>query len=68
PRRLGHGHETGRTGSLTRRDHTAAPAAMSNALAEYLSALDARDTRERAHEAYVNACEPPRVLHSSARN
>lgn len=29
---------------------------MSNALAEYLSALDARDTRERAHEVYINAC------------
>ncbi|KAH6625231.1 autophagy-related protein 16 [Boeremia exigua] len=28
---------------------------MSNALAEYLSALDARDARERAHEAYIHA-------------
>jgi hypothetical protein len=32
---------------------------MSNALAEYLSALDARDTRERAHEVYINACAQP---------
>lgn len=30
---------------------------MSNPLAEYLSALDARDARERAHEVYINACE-----------
>ena len=30
---------------------------MSNALAEYLSALDARDARERAHEVYINACK-----------
>jgi hypothetical protein len=29
---------------------------MSNPLAEYLSALEARDARERAHEVYVNAC------------
>ncbi|KAL1601264.1 autophagy protein 16, interacts with Atg12p-Atg5p [Nothophoma quercina] len=28
---------------------------MSNPLAEYLSALDARDARERAHEVYINA-------------
>ncbi|KAJ4370186.1 autophagy protein 16, interacts with Atg12p-Atg5p [Didymella sp. IMI 355093] len=28
---------------------------MSDPLAEYLSALDARDARERAHEVYINA-------------
>ncbi|KAF1927600.1 autophagy protein 16 [Didymella exigua CBS 183.55] len=28
---------------------------MSNALAEYLSALDARDAREQAHRVYINA-------------
>jgi hypothetical protein len=30
---------------------------MSDPLAEYLSALDARDEREKAHEEYVNACK-----------
>lgn len=30
---------------------------MSNPLAEYLSALDARDARERAHEVYITACK-----------
>lgn len=29
---------------------------MSNPLAEYLSALEARDAREKAHEEYINAC------------
>jgi hypothetical protein len=33
------------------------PPAMSNPLAEYLSALEARDVRERAHEEYIGACE-----------
>jgi hypothetical protein len=35
---------------------------MSNPLAEYLSALDVRDARERAHEVYINACE---LLHTA---
>jgi hypothetical protein len=30
---------------------------MSNPLAEYLSAIEARDAREKAHEEYINACE-----------
>lgn len=30
---------------------------MSNPLEDYLAALDARDAREKAHEAYVNACK-----------
>lgn len=30
---------------------------MSNPLAEYLSALEARDAREKAHEEYINACK-----------
>jgi hypothetical protein len=30
---------------------------MSNPLAEYLSALEARDAREKAHEEYIHACE-----------
>jgi hypothetical protein len=30
---------------------------MSNALAEYLSAIEARDARERAHEEIINACK-----------
>lgn len=29
---------------------------MSNPLAEYLTALEARDAREKAHEHYINAC------------
>jgi len=29
---------------------------MSNPLAEYLTALEARDAREKAHEDYINAC------------
>ena len=32
-------------------------AAMSNALSEYLAALEARDVRERAHMRYIDACE-----------
>lgn len=32
-------------------------AAMSNPLDDYLAALEARDAREKAHEAYVNACK-----------
>lgn len=38
---------------------------MSNALAEYLSALEARDTRERAHEVYINACMQLHWTHST---
>jgi hypothetical protein len=30
---------------------------MSNPLAEYLSAIEARDAQEKAHEEYINACE-----------
>jgi hypothetical protein len=30
---------------------------MSNSLAEYLSALEARDAREQAHQVYLEACE-----------
>ena len=30
---------------------------MSNPLEDYLAALQARDAREKAHEAYVNACK-----------
>lgn len=30
---------------------------MSNALAEYLSALEVRDGREKAHQEYVDACK-----------
>lgn len=30
---------------------------MSNPLDDYLAALEARDAREKAHEAYVNACK-----------
>jgi hypothetical protein len=30
---------------------------MSNPLAEYLSAIEARDVREKAHEEYINACK-----------
>jgi sulfur transfer protein SufE len=29
---------------------------MSNPLAEYLAAIEARDVREKAHEEYINAC------------
>jgi hypothetical protein len=29
---------------------------MSNSLAEYLSAIEARDAKEKAHEEYINAC------------
>jgi hypothetical protein len=36
----------------------AAPlAAMNNPLAEYLSAIEVRDYREKAHEEYINACK-----------
>jgi len=30
---------------------------MSTPLAEYLSALQARDAREKAHEKYIQACK-----------
>jgi hypothetical protein len=30
---------------------------MSNPLAEYLSAIEARDAREKAHKEYINACK-----------
>lgn len=40
---------------------------MSNPLAEYLSALEARDTRERAHEVYINACMQPHQSHAVAQ-
>lgn len=41
---------------------------MSNPLAEYLSALDARDARERAHEVYMHACKPTYPDHMSQTN
>jgi hypothetical protein len=37
--------------------HATASAAMSNPLAEYLSAIEARDVREKAHVEYINACK-----------
>jgi hypothetical protein len=40
----------------------ASSAAMSNPLAEYLSAIEARDARETAHEEYINACESSHLL------
>jgi hypothetical protein len=30
---------------------------MSTSLAEYLSALEARDAREQAHQVYLEACK-----------
>ena len=30
---------------------------MSTSLAEYLSALETRDTREQAHQVYLEACK-----------
>lgn len=48
-------HDDGPTSSFT---------AMSNPLAEYLSALEARDTSEKAHEEYVNACKSSAVMHT----
>lgn len=37
---------------------------MSTPLAEYLSALEARDVREKAHEEYVNACKTAAHAHT----
>lgn len=30
---------------------------MSNPLVDYLSAIEARDAREKVHEEYINACK-----------
>jgi len=38
---------------------------MSNALADYLSAIEARDGQEKAHEEYINACTCFMMTHGS---
>jgi hypothetical protein len=50
-------HERDSADILTTSPVAVPPAAMSNALAEYLSAIEARDAREKAHAEYINACE-----------
>jgi hypothetical protein len=50
-------HEIARTSIFKTSTYAAPLAAMSNPLAEYLSAIDVRDAREKAHEEYINACK-----------
>lgn len=50
-----HAIETARI--LTTSTYDTTSAAMSNPLADYLSAIEARDAREKAHEEYINACK-----------
>jgi hypothetical protein len=50
-------HERDRADILITAPVAVPSAAMSNALAEYLSAIEARDVREQAHAEYINACE-----------
>lgn len=50
-------HEIDNTSTTSTSSYAASPAAMSNPLAEYLSAIEARDAREKAHEEYINACK-----------
>jgi hypothetical protein len=49
-------HESDSTNILTTCICATPLAAMSNSLAEYLSAIEARDAKEKAHEEYINAC------------
>jgi hypothetical protein len=50
-------YEIASTSTSKTSPYAAPPAAMSNPLAEYLSAIEARDAREKAHEEYINACK-----------
>lgn len=50
-------HDIESTRIFTLPTYTDPSAAMSNSLADYLSAIEARDAREKAHEEYINACK-----------
>jgi hypothetical protein len=50
-------HEIDTASILITTSYATKSTAMSNPLAEYLSALEARDAREKAHEEYINACK-----------
>jgi hypothetical protein len=50
-------HEIAGTSVFKTSTYAAPLAAMNNPLAEYLSAIEVRDYREKAHEEYINACK-----------
>jgi L-asparaginase II len=56
PAHVANHHDSDKDGLYIPSSYATSSAAMSDALAEYLSALDARDAREKAHEVYINAC------------